>query len=57
MQQVTNGRPVTPEIQKTFDKSRAEVAGMMKEFMNWENWSRCICGFIESPSSNGKWTE
>lgn len=36
MQQVTQGRPVPAEAQKTFDKCRTDVVAAMKEEFTWE---------------------
>jgi hypothetical protein len=36
LQQVTQGRPVPPEAQKTFDQCRTDVVAAMKEEFTWE---------------------
>lgn len=36
MQQATQGRPVSPDVQKAFDKCRADLATLMREELNWE---------------------
>jgi uncharacterized protein len=36
MQHATQGQPVSPEVQKTFDKCRADVVSVMKEQFTWD---------------------
>lgn len=36
MQQVTQGQPAPPEVQRTFDKTRDEVVAAFKEEFTWE---------------------
>lgn len=36
MEAATQGKPVSPEVQKTFDKCRSDVATIMKEEFTWE---------------------
>ncbi len=36
MQQITQGQPVPPEAQKSFDKCRAEVVAVVQEQFTWE---------------------
>jgi hypothetical protein len=36
MQQVTQGQPVPPGVQRTFDQTHAEVVSAMKEQLAWE---------------------
>ena len=35
IQQVTQGKEVSPKIQKEIDKQQAEVTGLMKELLDW----------------------
>jgi hypothetical protein len=36
LQMATQGQPVSPEIQRTFDKTRTEIVTIMKEEFTWE---------------------
>jgi hypothetical protein len=36
MQQVTQGQPIPPEVQKTFDTARTEIMGVFKDQFTWE---------------------
>ena len=36
MQAATQGQPVSPEVQKTFDKCRTDVVSVMKEQFTWD---------------------
>ena len=36
MQQVTQGQPVPPQVQKTYDQSRAEVLSAMNDQFSWD---------------------
>jgi uncharacterized protein len=35
MQQVTQGQPVTPEVQKQIERGQSEAMSMMKEVLDW----------------------
>jgi hypothetical protein len=35
MQQVTQGQPVTPEVQKQIERGQSEAMSMMKEILDW----------------------